>query len=199
MNGNSRPPRAQGAPRVLPGSHVSPLCPQPSHDLQGAHGLGGESLPAEAPRGQHHECQVHRAALLALLPFTHNSVFPLNSVPGVPAAGRVKLLSLTFAAVVNSCSKLGGRGGKKGCGVFLGRPLVWFGSKRGAGIMKCMRRKGREQELGVECPVVRGFYCQHLHGVIWERAGGGRWMVHVSGTFLGRIPVQFPKSIPAAW
>lgn len=31
---------------------------QPRHDLPGAHGLGGEGLPPEAPRGPHHERQV---------------------------------------------------------------------------------------------------------------------------------------------
>lgn len=78
MNGNSRPPRAQGASRVLLTSLVS-LCPQPSHDLPGAHGLGGEGLPAEAPRGQHHERQVHGIALLSCFPLQFG--FPFKFCP----------------------------------------------------------------------------------------------------------------------
>lgn len=34
---------------------------QPRHDVPGAHGLGGEGLPAEAPRGPHREREVMRA------------------------------------------------------------------------------------------------------------------------------------------
>lgn len=41
----------------------------------------------------------------------HSLFFPFSS--GVPAAGRVKLLSLTFASVINSCSKLGGEEAKR--------------------------------------------------------------------------------------
>lgn len=49
------PAPAAGSP---PGSDPVPPPLQPRHDLPGAHGLGGEGLPPEAPRGPHHEREV---------------------------------------------------------------------------------------------------------------------------------------------
>lgn len=85
--------------------------------------------------------------------FPYSLVFPLNSVPGIPAAERAKLLSLTFASVINSCSKLSAEELKRDVELSLeGR---WCGL--GAGITRCVRRRGGKQELGIEYLVVGGF------------------------------------------
>lgn len=131
------PAWAQGVSPVPCSPHTVPLslCPQPGHDIPGAHGLGGEGLPAETPRGQHHERQVP-GCTLQLFALTHNLFFPLNSVPGIPAAGRVKLLSLTFASVINCCSKLAGEEAERDV------ELSLEGSWCGLGVNKVLAPRG---------------------------------------------------------
>lgn len=65
----ARPSRARWGPRgsaFHPLPNVPLLVPQPCHDVPRAHGLGGEGVPAEASRGQHHERQVKAVVLSEL-------------------------------------------------------------------------------------------------------------------------------------
>lgn len=96
-----------------PLQNISLLFPQPCHDLPRAHSLGGESVLAETSRRQHHECQVKEILLFELFSLKHSLFFHLNSASGISRAKRVKLFSLTFASVINSCSKLGGEKAKR--------------------------------------------------------------------------------------